>query len=94
MPEGAVRSPGLGVHACAVGEGGAEPSGGSIALSSCKVTSLVLVDVMLFEQYVLSARRETITWTHQRCPSHPFSWRLLPRLGRISAAGASCTQQK
>ena len=50
MPEGAVRSPGLGVRACAVREGGAEPSGGSIALSSCKVTSLVLVDVMLFEQ--------------------------------------------
>lgn len=59
VPEGAVRSPGLGVLACA-GAGGAESSGGSIALSSCKVTSLVLVDVMLFEQYVLSARRETI----------------------------------
>ena len=60
MPEGADSSPGLRVLACAVGEGGVEPSGGSIALSSCKVTSLVLVDVMLFEHHVLSARRETI----------------------------------
>lgn len=48
------------VLACAVREGGAESSGGSIALSSRKVTSLVLADVMLFQHHVLSARRETV----------------------------------
>lgn len=59
VPEGAVRSPGL-VCLRVPGRVEAESSGGSIALSSCKVTSLVLVDVMHAEQYVLSARRETI----------------------------------
>lgn len=53
-PERLTSTSGLRVHARADGEGGAESRGGSRALA-CKVTGLLLVDLMLFEPHVLPA---------------------------------------